>query len=219
MPNVYQGEGADNTYTPHAGSSSMGTLGKKKMVSRKPMGSAPPIVGTPRQNSPSGPRVLVSAAPGGVRRGAGALVGGTVGIGNAVQGENFYDAQGTNYKYHTAFALSVAFIIVFGLQAAAKTGIGGVTASEKTGNVVKDTLSGASAAASLKAWAVIAFVLVSAASFKSTESLAAAFSWLILISVILINGQQALKIFNGPLPAGTSTVKPVAGNNSNPTKL
>ena len=151
---------------------------------------------------PSGPRVLVSAAPGGVRRGAGSLVGGAAFSANAVQGDNFYDTQGTNYQYHALFALSIAFLIVFATQVYVKTG-SGTTASEKTGNNIKDSLNGASGAASLKAWAILAFVLFSAASFKTTQSLAAAFAWLILVAVVLVNGEQLLKMVNTTAPSAS----------------
>lgn len=192
----------------------------KKSAPPRQKKSAPPKAAPeqPAQNSPSGPRILVNAAPGGIRRGSGMLSKGAVGAYNASQGENFYNEQGTNYRYHTLYALSIAFLIVFATQIYVRTASGG-TATEATGNRVKDSLDGAAGAASLKAWAVIALVLMSMSGFKSTQSLAAAFSWLILISVVLINGQQLLKIFNGPIPVGKSTTPPISGSNINPKPL
>lgn len=208
MPNLYQGPEQGGTYVPHAGSSSIGRNPPKQRSGSRPMGQTPPPSASSgganwRTDPNSGHNVLISAAPHGVRRGAGALVGGSVWAANRVQGDNFYDSQGTNYQYHTLFALSVAFLIVFATQMYVKTGAGG-TATEATGNNVRDSLNGASGAASLKAWALIAFVLFSMSSFKSTASLAAAFSWLILVSVVLMNGMSLMQMFGvkGSTPPG-----------------
>lgn len=118
--------------------------------------------------------------------------GGDVILSSPFRGGNFSNTQGTDYSYHTLFALSMAFVIVMVTHMTAKN----LGNTEETGNAVRDTLNGQSARTSLWGWLFIFIVLLSASSFKSTQSLAAAFSWLILISVLLVNGQSLFRIFS-----------------------
>lgn len=63
-------------------------------------------------------------------------------------------------------------------------------------------------------WIFIAAVLLGLASFKSGERIAAAFSYLILVSVILIDGETAIKnIQNNTLfGSGTSNDTNITSN-------
>lgn len=97
-----------------------------------------------------------------------------------------------NYKYHVLFAVSMGFIIVFVTHLA--KGQLALVDTSKTESTLKSTFEGDSVERAFVGWGIIALVLFSASSFDSTASLAAAFAWLILISVILLNGQTLLKI-------------------------
>lgn len=115
---------------------------------------------------------------------------------------SFSNEGGTNYQYHVLFALSVSFIFVFGTHMAA---VHFGNTQETTGKI-QQTLNGSSTKASLIGWGFIAAVLLAMAEFDSTASLAAAFAWLILVSVLLINGKAVLDVVN-QMTSLTSTTK------------
>lgn len=105
-----------------------------------------------------------------------------------------------NYKLHTLYALTTAFIIVFGLHILnGKLALWNPETSESN---LRNTFRGDSVRSATVAWGVIALVLFSAAAFDSTAPLAAAFAWLILISVILINTDRIVAIANKQAPSG-----------------
>lgn len=104
-----------------------------------------------------------------------------------------------NYKLHTLYALTTAFVIVFGLHiAAGRLSLWDTSQSEST---LKNTFHGDSVTSALVSWGLIAFVLFSMSAFDSTAPLSAAFAWLILLAVLLINADRILKVagyFNTP---------------------
>lgn len=97
-----------------------------------------------------------------------------------------------NYKLHVLYAVSLGFIIVF-LTHLAKGELALIDTA-KTESTLKSTFEGDSVDKAFIGWGVIALVLFSAAAFDTTASLAAAFAWLILISVILLNADTLLRI-------------------------
>lgn len=97
-----------------------------------------------------------------------------------------------NYKLHTLYALTAAFIIVFGLHLA--SGKLSLWEPEKSESTLRNTFRGDSAQQAMIAWGVLVIVLFSMAAFDSTAPLSAAFAWLILIAVLLMNADRLLKI-------------------------
>ena len=96
-----------------------------------------------------------------------------------------------NYKLHVLYAVTLGFVIVFITHLA--KGELALIDTAKTESTLKSTFEGDSVDKAFIGWGVIALVLFSAAAFDSTASLAAAFAWLILISVVLLNAQTLLK--------------------------
>ena len=104
-----------------------------------------------------------------------------------------------NYKLHTLYALTTAFLIVFGLHIAnGKLSLWNPDQSEST---LRNTFRADSVGNAMKAWGVLALVLFSMSAFDTTAPLSAAFAWLILVAVLLMNSDRLLAVAN----AGAST--------------
>lgn len=104
-----------------------------------------------------------------------------------------------NYKLHVLYAVTLSFIIVFMIHIA--KGKLSLVDTSKSEDTLGNTFKGDSVNQAIVGWGVIALVLFSMAAFDSTAGLAAAFAWLILIAVLLINADTLLKIA-GALPSG-----------------
>lgn len=103
-----------------------------------------------------------------------------------------------NYNLHVLYALTIGFGLVFVVHIA--KGKLSLLDTSKSEDTLKATFTGDTVDKALMGWAFIALVLFSAAAFDSTAPLAAAFAWLILVSVLLINATTILKIagyYNG----------------------
>lgn len=97
-----------------------------------------------------------------------------------------------NYKLHVLYATTLAFIIVFMVHIA--KGKLALVDTSKSQDTLTNTFKGDSVDSAIVGWGIIALVLFSMAAFDSTAGLAAAFAWLILISVLLINADTLLQI-------------------------
>lgn len=109
-----------------------------------------------------------------------------------------------NYKLHTLYALTTAFLIVFGLHIA--NGRLSLWNPEQSESTLRNTFRADAVGNAMKAWAVLALVLFSMSAFDSTAPLSAAFAWLILIAVLLMNADRLLAIA-GSNPYGNVTGK------------
>lgn len=110
-----------------------------------------------------------------------------------------------NYKLHTLYALTTAFLIVWGLHIVnGKLSLWNPDQSEST---LRNTFRGDSVSQAMKAWGVLALVLFSMSAFDSTAPLSAAFAWLILIAVLLMNADRLLAIAGYNEPLGNVTGK------------
>jgi hypothetical protein len=107
-----------------------------------------------------------------------------------------------NYKLHVLYALTTGFVLVFVIHLA--KGQLSLIDTSKSEDTLRNTFTGDSVDRAVVAWGVLALVLFSMAAFDSTASLAAAFAWLILISVILVNTQTLLKIMGAYNKAATT---------------
>ena len=96
-----------------------------------------------------------------------------------------------NYKLHVLYGVTLGFLLVF-ITSVAKGKLSLVD-TKKTESTLSSTFEGDSVDKALVGWGAIALILFSMAAFDSTASLAAAFAWLILISVLLLNAQVLLK--------------------------
>jgi hypothetical protein len=105
-----------------------------------------------------------------------------------------------NYNYHVLFAVTTGFLLVFVVHLA--KGKLSLINTDMTSNTLSSTFKGDSVERAFIGWGMIALVLFAAAEFDSTAPLAAAFAWLILVSVLLINAETLVKIagyYNKPL--------------------
>lgn len=124
-----------------------------------------------------------------------------------------------NYRLYAIEAVFIAFVIVWTTHIAA--GKLSLWDSSQSENTLKKTFQGDTVQWSIWGWLVITTVVAFGVSNNVTAKFTAAFAWLILISVVLINGEQFLKLVPNAtgIPAGYSNKKPTPGNNDNPTKL
>lgn len=108
-----------------------------------------------------------------------------------------------NYPRHTLVALFLGVTTVFVVHVA--KGRIGLWNYNQSQDAVVNAFTGDSVMNALIAWGFIFFVLLTMSEFPSTAPLAAAFAWLILISVILVNGDTVIKIL-GATPALGGTI-------------
>lgn len=99
-----------------------------------------------------------------------------------------------NYKLHVLYALVSAFLITFTLRI--KQGPISVSNTTQTEGTVRNTFRADAVGEAMKGWVVIAVVLFSLSAFDSTAPLAAAFAWLILVTVVLANTDRLFELFS-----------------------
>lgn len=97
-----------------------------------------------------------------------------------------------NYKLHVLYATVTAFVLVFVIHVGKKNL--SLIDTSKSEDTLRNTFTGDSVDRAFYSWGAIALVLFSAAAFDSTASLAAAFAWLLLVAVILVNTDYLLKV-------------------------
>lgn len=106
-----------------------------------------------------------------------------------------------NYKLQVLYAVTLAFTMVFLLHIAkGKFSLIDTSQSEDT---LGNTFKGDRVQEAVVAWGIIAFVLFSMSTFDTTAGLAAAFAWLLLLSVLIINADTLL-VLAGKAPGGGS---------------
>lgn len=104
--------------------------------------------------------------------------------------------------FTTFLAFAVSFIAKFEPYTRNRKG-NKVFTREDTAKVLQLTFRG------IVGWVVLLLILSAASDFETTQELATAFAWLILISAILFNGQDALNVLlrlvpdNSPGKVGT----------------